>query len=191
MSRLTAVNPDQATGKTQELFNVVKGKMGMVPNMMRVLGNSPATLSAYLDFSEGLSHSTLSGKLRELIALTVANVNGCNYCNSAHSFIARKIGLSAQAIDDARRGVSSDAKINAALIFAKEVLSSRGAVSDIAIQDVKTAGYTEGEILDIIAQVSLSIFTNYVNIAASTDIDFPKLTPITKQLLTSISNNKS
>jgi len=178
MSRLTALDPEKATGKTRELFDILQRKTGMIPNMMRVLGNSSATLNAYMCFNEGLNHSTLTSTLRELIALMVANANGCDYCNAAHSFMAEKIGLNAPAIDDARHGFHSDANINAALSFAKEVLNKRGAVSDETMRHVRAAGYAQGEIIDIIAQISLSIFTNYINIVAVTDIDFPKLAPI-------------
>lgn len=178
MSRLTALDPDEATGKTRELFGILQRKMGMISNMTRVLSNSSATLNAYMCFNEGMSHSTLTSTLRELIALMVANANGCDYCNAAHSFVAGEIGLDARTINDARHGVHADVKTNVALRFAREVLSKRGVVSDEVIQQVKAAGYTQGEIIDIIAQVSLSIFTNYINMAALTDIDFPKLAPI-------------
>ncbi|MBL4677338.1 MAG: carboxymuconolactone decarboxylase family protein [Mucilaginibacter sp.] len=180
MARITAINPDEATGKTKELFDTINGKMGMVPNMMRTLGNSPAALSGYLGFSTALNSAKIDGKTRELIALTVANENGCNYCNSAHSYIGGKIGLSQEAIGQARHAGSSDPKINDALIFAKAVLDTKGAVSDASLQQVRSAGYSDGEIIEIVAQVSLSIFTNYINIAAATDIDFPVLEPISK-----------
>ncbi|GAA4160628.1 carboxymuconolactone decarboxylase family protein [Chryseobacterium ginsenosidimutans] len=180
MARIKALNPEEATGKTKELFDTVKSKMGMVPNMMRTLGNSPAVLNGYLGFNAGLSYSSLGGKLGELIALTVANENGCNYCNAAHSFVGGKMGISEQDIDDSRKGVSSDSKINAALIFAKEILNKKGAVSDESLEKVRTADFDDAQILEILAQVSLSIFTNYANILADTDIDFPKLAPISK-----------
>jgi len=180
MSRIKALNPDEATGKTKELFDTVKSKMGMVPNMMRTLGNSPAVLNAYLGFNAGLSYSSLGGKLGELIALTVANENGCDYCNSAHSFISGKMGINVKDVDDARSGKSSDVKINAALVFAKEILNQRGAVSNEALEKIRNAGYDDGQILEILAQVSLSIFTNYANILSDTEIDFPKLASIAK-----------
>lgn len=178
MARITALDPDQASGKSKELFDAIKSKMGIVPNMMRTIGNSPAALESYLGFNAGLQHSAINAKLKELIAITVANENGCNYCNSAHTFFGHKIGLDDLAIDNARLGKSADVKINAALLFAKEVLDTRGGVSDTALAAIRTAGYTEGEIIEIIAQVSLSIFTNYINVIAGTDIDFPKLSPI-------------
>lgn len=182
MSRLTALNPDEATGKTKELFDAVKNKMGMVPNMMRTMGNSPAVLESYLGFNAGLQHSAINPRLKELIAITVANVNGCDYCNSAHTFISQKIGLESLAIADARSGKSEDRKTEAALVFAKQILETRGSVDDTDLSAIKNAGYTETEIVEIIAQVSLSIFTNYMNIISSTDIDFPKLPLIEKEL---------
>ncbi len=178
MARIKALNPEEATGKTKELFDIVKGKMGMVPNMMRTLGNSPAVLNAYLGFNAGLSYSSLGGKLGELIALTVANENGCNYCNAAHSFIGGKIGINPQDIDQARNATSTDPKVKAALVFSKEILDTRGGVPTESLEKVRAAGYDDAQILEILAQVSLSIFTNYANILADTDIDFPKLETI-------------
>lgn len=178
MARLTALDPEQTDGKSKELFNAIKGKMGMVPNMMRTMGNSPAVLNGYLGFSTSLNSSSLIPKTRELISLMVANENGCDYCNSAHSFIGGKIGIDADALAQARIGVSSDEKTNAALEFAKEVLDTKGKVSDEAIAKFKQAGYGEEQIAEIVASVSLSIFTNYFNNTANTDVDFPKLASI-------------
>ncbi len=180
MSRIKAINPAEVTGKTKELLDTIQSKMGMVPNMMKTMANSPAVLNGYMGFNAGLSYSSLGGKLGELIALTVANVNGCDYCNSAHSFVAGKIGIQEADIADARKGHSADAKINSALTFSKEILNGRGAVSEQALNDVRAAGYNDQQILEILAQVSLSIFTNYVNILADTDIDFPRQAAIEK-----------
>lgn len=180
MARLTALNPDDTQGKSKELFNAIKGKMGMVPNMMRTMGNSPAVLNGYLGLSTALNSATLDPKVRELLSLMVANENGCDYCNFAHSFIGRKIGLDAAVLDQARSGISSDEKTNAVLEFAKAVLDTKGNVSDYAIEKFKGAGFGETQIAEIIASVALSIFTNYFNNAARTDIDFPKLEPINK-----------
>ncbi|MRX40257.1 carboxymuconolactone decarboxylase family protein [Flavobacterium sp. LC2016-23] len=178
MARLTALNPDQTEGKSKELFTAIKGKMGMVPNMMRTMGNSPAVLNGYLGLSTALNSSSLTPKTRELISLMVANANGCDYCNAAHSFIGGKIGIDAALLDQARAGYSSDEKTNAVLEFAKAVLDTKGNVSDEVIEKFKSAGYEEEQIAEVIASVSLSIFTNYFNNAAKTDIDFPKLASI-------------
>jgi uncharacterized peroxidase-related enzyme len=174
MTRLKAVNPLQATGKTKELFNAIQGKLGMVPNMMKTFGNSSAALEAYLNFSGALSHGLLDAKTGELIALAVAESNACNYCLSAHSYIGAKlVKIDAQALTDARNGISADPKTDALLKFAKVVVNKRGSVTDADVSLVKSAGATEGEITEVITHVALNILTNYFNKAANTDVDFP------------------
>ena len=91
MTRLTALNPEEVTGKTKDLFNAVQAKLGVVPNMMRTMGNSPAVLEGYLNLSGALSHGKLSAKTGELIALTVSESNSCDYCLAAHTFIGEKL----------------------------------------------------------------------------------------------------
>lgn len=175
MQRLRALRGGEVTGKTRALYGIITGKMGAVPNMMRTMANSPAALESYLSFSTALEHSGISTGLKELIAISTANANGSDYCNSAHTYMGHKSGLDQGAIDDARSGRSDDPRVEAALVFARQILQDRGAVEEADIKAVKRAGYTEGEIVEIIAQVSLSIFTNYMNIISATEIDFPKL----------------
>ncbi|OKS88050.1 carboxymuconolactone decarboxylase family protein [Mucilaginibacter polytrichastri] len=174
MSRLTALNPETTTGKSKDLFNAIQGKLGMVPNMMRTMGNSPAVLNGYLAFSSALGEGTLGGKLGELIALTVANANSCEYCNAAHSFIGEKlVHIDAKSIADAREGKSVDAKIQAALDFSRIIVEKRGLVNETDVNALKDAGYEEAGIAEIIAHVSLNILTNYFNNAAKVVVDFP------------------
>jgi AhpD family alkylhydroperoxidase len=120
MARLTALNPEEATGKTKELFTAIKGKLGMVPNMMRTMGNSSAFLEGYLNLSGALGGGTLGAKTGELIALTVAESNSCDYCLSAHTYIgANLVKIDAATLNSARNGNSNDAKTDAILKFAK------------------------------------------------------------------------
>jgi uncharacterized peroxidase-related enzyme len=176
MTRLTALNPDQASGKAKELFTAINGKLGMVPNMMRTMGNSTALLGAYLNFSGTLGEGTLGAKLGTLIALTVAEANKCQYCASAHSYIGKNLnGLEDAKIDAARSLGNIDAKTNAALKFAQVLVEKRGHVSDADVAAVRTAGFTEGEVGEIIGHVALNTFTNYFNNTANTVVDFPKV----------------
>ena len=140
MQRINALNPETTTGKSKELFDAVQAKLGMVPNMMRTMGVSPVTLGTYLSFSEAAGKSTLSNKLSELISLTVANINGCEYCNAAHSFIGEKlVGLDQDTIKAAREGRSEDLKTNAALTFARAIVENKGRVSDYDFSKVENA----------------------------------------------------
>ncbi len=174
MQRITAINHETAEGKAKELLDGVKAKIGFAPNLMKTLATSPAVLEAYLGFSGALG-TTLNAKLREQIALTTAEINGCVYCASAHTAIGKMSGLDETAILKARRASSDDAKVDAALKFSSALLVSRGKVSETDIAAVKAAGYTEKEITEIVANVALNIFTNYFNETAGTEVDFPAI----------------
>lgn len=175
MQRIEALQPETAKGKTKELFDGIHTKLGMVPAMMRTMGNSPVVLESYLTMNETLGKSSLGGKLGELIALTVANANKCNYCNAAHSFIGEKLaGIEPRAIEAAREGKSAIPKTQAALTFARALLAKKGKVSDEDVQALRSAGYTDAAITEIIAHTALNIFTNYFNNAVAVAIDFPE-----------------
>ncbi len=174
MQRITAIKHEESTGKSKELLDGVNAKLGFVPKMIATMASSPAVLEAYLGFS-GTLGTSLNAKLREQIALTVAEINGCGYCAAAHSAIGKMSGLDEHAIENARRASSHDSKTDAALKFAAALVVSRGKVSSTDIEAVKSAGYTEKEISEIVANVGLNIFTNYFNETATTEVDFPAI----------------
>jgi uncharacterized peroxidase-related enzyme len=175
MTRIQPINYEQSTEKARELLDAVKTKLGRTPNMMKTMAQSPAVLEAYLNFSGAIGGGKLSARLREQIALISAEINGCGYCASAHTAISKMVGLDEDAILAARNGNAADAKTDAALKFARTVIVNRGEVSDKDLQAVKDAGFSDGEVVEIVANVALNIFTNYFNEIARTDIDFPKV----------------
>jgi uncharacterized peroxidase-related enzyme len=173
MSRINPVNPENANPKALEILTAVHQALGIVPNMVSTMAQSPAVASAYVGFSHALSQGSLSAKSRERLALVVAEENSCNYCLAAHTFLGGKAGLSEQEILDNRRGNSDEPKVAAALAFARKLVRNRGQVSDADVAAVRQAGFSDGEIAEIIANVVLNIFTNYFNVAAGVEIDFP------------------
>lgn len=178
MQRLTSINPAEATGKAKRLLDGVHEKLGITPNLMKTLATSPAALEAYLRFDSALASGTLDAKFREQIALAVAQANSCEYCLSAHSAIGNLVGLTAEEILASRESHAADAKRDAGLRFAQTVVVQRGEVSDGALDKVRQAGYTDGEITEIVAAVAINIFTNYFNHIARTDVDFPVVSPV-------------
>lgn len=174
MSRITALDPAQATGKNAELFTAVKSKLGVVPNLMRTLGHSPAVLEAYLGFSGTLARGVLPAKVREQLALAIGETNACDYCLSAHSLLGKGAGLTAETILDARRVQAADPKTAALLKFAAAVVDARGQVTDEVLATVRAAGASDAEIIEVIAHVALNTLTNYTNHIAQTVIDFPR-----------------
>ncbi|MDN3583256.1 carboxymuconolactone decarboxylase family protein [Mucilaginibacter flavus] len=174
MTRLTALNPDETIGKAKDLFNVIQSKLGVVPNMMRTMGNSPALLEGYLNLSGALSHGKLGAKTGELLALAVSEKNSCDYCLSAHTYIGEKlVHIDAETLNNARNAESTDAKTAAILKFANVVTAKQGLVDDADVDAVKAAGLTDGEIGEIVGHVALNVLTNYFNNVAKTAIDFP------------------
>lgn len=174
MTRLQPLSNEQATDKTRKLFDGVNAKLGTVPNMMRAMGNSPAVLSSYLQFSGGLAAGSLSNRQRELIALAVGQTNECDYCLAAHSALGKMAGLSNEQITDARRGESVDSKDAALVKFAVKLVEQRGHVSDAELADFRAQGFDDAAVAEVIGNVALNVFTNYFNHVADTEIDFPK-----------------
>ena len=177
MNRITQRDPAQATGMTKQLFDLVQAKLGVVPNLFRVLGNAPAALEGYLNFSAALAGGSLNAKVREQIALAVAETNLCGYCLSAHTFIGAKIGLTQKDIADAIHASAATGKTNAILKLARSIVVQRGEVSDSDLDRARVSGLTDGEIVETVANVVLNILTNYINHVARTLVDFPEVKP--------------
>jgi uncharacterized peroxidase-related enzyme len=159
---------------SQPLLQAVKQQLGSVPNLFRLVANSPAALEGYVGLMGALAKGDLPAATRERIALAVAEINGCQYCLSAHSYL----GKHAAKLDDAeiaanRRGGSNDAFADAAVRFAASVTQQRGHVSDAELQAVRQAGYSDAQVIEIVQHVALNTWTNYINEVARTDIDFP------------------
>jgi uncharacterized peroxidase-related enzyme len=173
-SRIPQIDPERASEKTKRLLGRVRTKLGLIPNLFRVLANAPVALEGYLNFSEALAGGALDNKMREQIALAVAESNLCPYCRSAHAFLGEKAGLSTEEIADAIRARAADRRTDAVLKLARIIIVQRGEVSDAELQRARAAGLTDGELVETVANIALNIFTNYINHVARTAIDFPE-----------------
>jgi uncharacterized peroxidase-related enzyme len=182
MARITQIDPETATGRAKDLLDAVKEKLGLVPNMARAMANAPAALDGYLQLRGALGKGTLPAKVREQIALAVSQANGCDYCLAAHSAIARMVGLTSEQIRDSRLGTAVDPKADALIRFARKVVETHGQVDASDLDDVRKAGFDDGAIAEVVANVALMIFTNYFNLVADTDLDFPKAPELLSQV---------
>ncbi len=174
MPRLTARTKTDASADARPLLEAVSKKFGSVPNLLATMANSATTLEAYLAFSSALAKSSLSDKLREQVALAVAELNRCGYCLAAHTTLGRMAGLSDEEMADSRRGSSPDRTTDAALVFARKVVSERGFVSDDDLKAVRAAGFDDAGVADLVATVAFNTFTNYFDHVAQTEVDFPE-----------------
>ena len=175
MSRISTIpSIDAAPAAAQPFLEGARKQLGSVPNLFRVIANSPAALEGYFGLNGALAKGKLDAKTRERIALTVAEINACGYCLSAHTYLARNIAkLDDGEITANRSGASNDPKADAAVRFAAKVVRERGHVTDADVSAVKAAGYDDADVVEIVAHVALNTLTNYVNEVARTEIDFP------------------
>jgi uncharacterized peroxidase-related enzyme len=173
MPRIPAVDPSNATGKVRELLAGVQKSLGAIPNLYRVIAQSPAALEGALGLTGALARGRLGPRLRERIALTVAEENACDYCLSAHTALGKGLKLSDADLALARQGLASEPRDAAALRFAARVIERRGRVDDVDLAEVRRAGFDDGQVVEIVAETVLNVFTNYLNQVAETDIDFP------------------
>jgi uncharacterized peroxidase-related enzyme len=176
MSRISIPSVDQSVAASKPLLAAVHQQLGVVPNLMKVVGHSPAALEGYLSLNGALAKGKLNGQLREQIALAIAEYNGCDYCLSAHDYLGRNVAKLSQAdIDAAREARANDSHANAALRFARQVATSHGHVSDADLAALRSAGFDEASTIEIVTTVALNVLTNYVNNVVQTEIDFPKI----------------
>lgn len=173
MSRLSIPSYEEAPQASKATLEAVNKKLGVLPNLFRLIGSSSAALAGYMGLSSALT-KTLDAKTRERISLAVSQVNRCDYCLSAHSYISlNMVSLSQDEVTLNRQGKSYDEKASAAVGFAAKVTAQRGQVSDEDVALVRQVGFSDAQIVEIIALVADTTFTNYLNNVAMTKIDFP------------------
>lgn len=168
MTRIAALTLDQAPVAARAALQGVEKGLGFMPNAFATLAHSPAALTGYLALAQALGRNSLTPAEREVVALAASQVNGCDYCLAAHSFLGSKAGLHSGDVLAARAGT-----LNAVAVLARAVTLERGQVSDQVLRQARDAGLDDERIVDVIAQVSLMTLTNYLNNVAHTEVDFP------------------
>ncbi|MBI3565542.1 MAG: carboxymuconolactone decarboxylase family protein [Elusimicrobia bacterium] len=171
MQRIPPADPAQTTGKTKEHLDQIAKRLHRVPNMHATMAVAPAVLDAYLAMNAALGHSSLPADLRVRIALAVASANSAEYCLAAHTAAAKALKLDDAEIARARDAESSNPHYQAALKFARAVVEELGQVSDAEVHAAKKGGWTDAQVLEIVACACANIFTNYFNHAVATQID--------------------
>jgi uncharacterized peroxidase-related enzyme len=175
MTAIFPLDPTQATPEVAAILQAVKAKLGRVPNLFLTLAKAPSALKAYLAASDAIGSGHLDAQQREVIALAVAETNGCDYCLAAHSAIGKMVGLDADTILQSRSGVPANHHHAALAAFARTIVRERGMVSPLDLQAVREAGLDDQELLEVVANVAVNILTNYTNLVAGTVVDFPKV----------------
>lgn len=179
MNRIPLIDRAHTSPDRKALLDQIHGAFGTTPNMFRAVANSPAALQSMWAAFGALGSGTLSAKLGEQIAVAMANRNACEYCLAAHTALGRKAGATADEMAAAQVGSASDAATQAALNFALKVVEQRAQITADDVQALRTAGFSDEAVMEILAHVALNLFTNYVNVAFDVPLDFPavKLRP--------------
>jgi uncharacterized peroxidase-related enzyme len=173
MSRVPLATAATAPAASQPLLAQILGAFGATPNMFRAVANSPAALASLWGSFGALGGGVLPAKLGEQIAVAVADRNACHYCLAAHTMLGKKAGATADEMTEAQAGRSADPQTAAALTFALKVVENRANVSEADVAALRTAGFSDEAIVEILAHVALNLFTNYVNVALDVPVDFP------------------
>ncbi|WP_263416362.1 carboxymuconolactone decarboxylase family protein [Terriglobus albidus] len=177
MPRAEALKPEQVPPDSKPTLDAFTRNIGFTPNMMATFALSPIAFNSWAALFGSLSKA-LDVKTRDSIGLTVSELNGCNYCLTVHSFTAQHMArLSADEIILARKGHASDPKRDAAIQFAHKVIETRGKVSDADLKAVRDAGYTDANVMEIIALVAMYSLTNFFNNVFDPERDFPPVAP--------------
>ena len=171
MPRIAPLAP--ATGAAIEHLATTRQMFGSIPNMFATAAHAPAAIAAMNGFFATLAGGSLGTRVGEQIAIAVAHANRCGYCLSAHTAIGAMHGLEPAELAAARLGKSAAPKTTAILALATAINASRGRVSDAELAAARSAGLTDADILEVVAHVALSVFTNSLNNLCHTDIDFP------------------
>ena len=181
MTAFAPVDPATATGKAAELLAAVEKALGLTPNMTKVMANSPALLQGYLALSGALGGGVLPAGTRERLAIATAEYNGCEYCLSAHTFIGANIAkVEAEELERARDAKASDPHTAALLALSDAIARGHGQVPDADLKAARDAGVTDAEIGEVVGHIALNVLTNYFNVLAKVDNDWPLVTPRTR-----------
>ncbi|MBB6564326.1 putative peroxidase-related enzyme [Acidovorax soli] len=175
MNRIPLIDRASAPASVAGTLDAIHGAFGTTPNMFRTVAQSPAALNAMWGFFGALGNGSIDAPLGEKIAVAVANRNDCHYCLAAHTALGRKAGASAAEMGAAQTGQSDDPRTAAALAFALKLVEARGQVAEADVQALRNAGFSDGQVVEIVAHVALNLFTNYVNVAFAVPVDFPSV----------------
>src|SRR6266581_2406694 len=177
MSRLTPIQTNGATSELKRSLKSCRLKLDEAPRFLQIMANSPASLRAYIRADAALLRGQLTPRQREQVALAVAEINGSSYSLSAHYDTGKNLGLTHHEMQLARNATAEDPKAETMLRFTQAVVLQRGDISDEEFQAMRKAGFTDGQIVEIVANIALNIFSNYFSSVAKTEVDFPLLQP--------------
>lgn len=177
MSTFNVPKREEVNENNQSIFDKLNSALGFVPNLYATFAHSNTALENYLNFAN--SKTSLTAKEKEVINLAVSQVNNCIYCLSAHTAIGKMNGFTEDQILELRSGQASfNSKLDALAKFAKNVTENRGRTDEAVLENLLNAGYTKGQVIDVLVQVGDKTISNYIHSTTQVPVDFPIAQPL-------------
>jgi uncharacterized peroxidase-related enzyme len=177
MPRVPLLDATTAPPESRAVLEQIQASVGATSHMFRAMAHSPAALKSLWGLFAALGQGVLDARLAQKIAVAVAERNACEYCLVTHLAMGRKAGATADEMAAARLGEASDARTAAALRFALTLVNARGQVADADVWALRNAGFSDAELVEIVAHVALNLFANHVNLAFAVPLDFAAARP--------------
>ncbi|MFO8081509.1 MAG: carboxymuconolactone decarboxylase family protein [Armatimonadota bacterium] len=173
MPRLNEVQPEEASGHVKQIYDAAENEFGSVPNLFKGLANSPVGLRAYTQLGKIIDTGDLSVTQQSIVRLVVSQFNGCDYCVGAHTMECREHGMTEAETLQIRRGESDDPERAALIDFTLCVVETKGFVDDEDLAAFRDAGYTDGNVVEVLTIIAQKTLSNYFNHVHGTELDFP------------------
>jgi len=172
MTKFTVPTRGEVSENNQVIFDNLQKGLGFVPNLYAYYAKSETALGDYLALQK--RKSTLKAKEREVINLITSQINGCRYCQSAHTVLGKMNGFTEEQIIELRKGSASfDSKLDALVKFTASVVENRGKATEESKDAFFAAGYTEVNLIDVVIVVGDKIISNYIHNLTDFPVDFP------------------
>ncbi|GGC33219.1 carboxymuconolactone decarboxylase family protein [Asaia siamensis] len=163
---------ENAPKASADILNGVQQAWGFIPNLHRVLAESPAALEAYAALWGIAEKTSFSPVERNIAYLSIIYENECTYCMAGHTNLSRMAKVDDASIGAIREGKAlADPKLEALRKFAALVTRSRGVLSEADVDAFKAAGYTNQSVLDVLVLAATKLISNYTNHLAHTPLD--------------------
>lgn len=173
MTQFTVPTKETAAPASAAIFTNLEKGLGFVPNLYAYIGHSPNALANYLSFQQAQAKGVFKAKEREAINLVVSQINGCRYCQSAHTALGKMNGFSDEQILSLRAGHSDDARLNAIVTLAADIARTHGHPSAENLDAFFGQGFTEAGLVDLVSMIADKILSNYLHNITNIPIDFP------------------
>jgi uncharacterized peroxidase-related enzyme len=172
MSNFNVPKREEVSENNQAIFDNLEKGVGFIPNIYAAMAHSKNALGSYMSFLGAAT--SLNNKQKEVVNLAVSQLNGCKYCQAAHTATGKMNGFTDDQIIELRKGVASwDSKTNVLAQTAQRIAATKGQIGAEALSAFHAAGYTKENLVDLVVAIGIITITNLLHNVTEVPIDFP------------------